>query len=163
LVAALALLVDATVSLVAPDALSDHSAGPGRLSELMSGLAFLAMAVALVPLAPEAGRRRWLFSLAPMGLALCGLAMVGVVLTGHEPPLAVFLVSVLTALVGCVTAAFIGHRDGTWPWWTAAGVALVLPVLFLAPLNSLVLALVWVLVAVTTRVRGSSDGRAGHR
>jgi hypothetical protein len=161
--AALALLGDATVSLLHPDALTDHASGAGRLSELLSGVAFVAMAVALLPPTRAITRRRWLFAAAPVGLGLCGLVMVAVVVTGHEPHVAVFLVSVTLSLVGCVAAAVIGQRSGVWPWVTATGVAMVLPILFLVPFNSLVLAGVWAMVAVSTRLPRSGDGGTCHR
>jgi hypothetical protein len=161
--ATLLLLGDAVVSLLHPNAMSDHAAGPGRLSELLSGLAFITMAASLLPLSPVAGLSRALFALAPLGLGLCGILMVGVVLMHDEPPVAVFLVSVLVALVGCVVAGVVGIRSGTWPVVTGVGIALLLPALFLAPFNSVVLAEVWLLVALTTRTSKSDDDRHRRR
>ena len=148
------LLVDGVIMLVAGDALSDHSRGPGLWSEFVVGLAFLAGAVALAGLTPTSGtlRRAWL--LGPAGLAVAGLTMIGVVLTGSEPAEWLFALAVLPTFVGLVLDGIFGVRRGVWPWWTGAGVALFLPVMFIAPYNSFVMAAIWLAVACTARRPG---------
>jgi hypothetical protein len=157
--AAVLLLVGAAIALLAPENLADHSRGAGRLSELVTGLAFLAGAVTLVLLAPDGAPRRPLWMLAPAGLAITGLSMLGVVVTGTEPPEWLFLLAVGTTLVGMVVAAVIGTRAGTWTWPVAVAVALYLPVMFLLPWNSVVMALIWLALALAALGRSGFAGR----
>ncbi|MFD1505602.1 hypothetical protein FE374_01620 [Georgenia yuyongxinii] len=164
LLAAAALLGDVAVSMVDPAALDDHSQGLGRVSEGLVGVAFLLGALALAALVPTrgragrglwwqaAGRRAWWW-LAVLGLAASGLSMIGVVVTGTEPPSGLVTAEVLIALVGMVGSAVTGVRAGTWPWPVGLGVALYLPIMFLVPLNAAFMALVWIGVAAAARRR----------
>ena len=155
LAAAGVLVVNGAVGVMAPDAVGDHSTGAGLASELTAGAAFLLAAICLVLLTPGAGsgqpervgRALWL--LAPAGLAVAGLTMVGVVITGSEPAEWLFVVAVLPTFIGLVAAGVIGSRRGVWPWWTGVGVAAFLPVMFLVPFNSFVMAAIWLAVALT--------------
>ena len=150
LVAVAALAVDAVVSAVAgPDALSDHMRGAGAVSEVAVGLAFLACAATLVLLRPVAGWRGLLRWLGPVGLALGGVIMVCVPAVGSEPPGPLVDLALLPALVGMVAAGIVGTTRRVWPWWTGLGVALFLPVMFTAPYNSVLMALIWLAVAST--------------
>jgi hypothetical protein len=149
LLAALLLLAEAALGLAAPDQMGDHTTGMGRLSEALAGAAFVVGALALLPLVP-AGRSRVLFGLAPIGLATSGLTMVSVVVVRSEPAEWLFLVAVAALLVGTISAGVIGARRGTWPLWTAVCVALFVPVMFLVPFNSVVLAAAFVAVALSS-------------
>lgn len=151
--AALFLLANGAVALAGdPASLADHTRGAGAASEMTTGLAFLSGAVCLQWLTPVAGWRRLLWSLAPIGLAVGGVTMVAVPLSGAEPPGWLFLATVACILVGMTAAAVLGTRR-VWPWWTGVAVALFLPAMFLVPLaNGLVMMLVWVAVAATVRV-----------
>jgi hypothetical protein len=152
LVAVAALAVDAVVSAVAgPDAVSDHMTGAGAVSEVAVGVAFVACAVALALLRPVAGWRGLLWWLGPVGLAVAGMIMVGVPVVGSEPPSGLVDLVVLPALVGMATAGVVGSRRRVWPWWTGLGVALFLPVMFTVPYNSVLMALIWLAVALTAR------------
>lgn len=145
------LLVGGIVALMSdPVTLADHSQGAGALSELTTGLAFVAGALALAALTPVRGWRRVLWMLAPFGLAVGGLTMVGVPIVGAEPPGWLFLLAVAPILVGMIAAGVIGTRR-VWPWWTGVGVALFLPIMFAMPLNSLFMSGVWACVALTVR------------
>jgi len=130
----------------------DHTTALGLASELTAGLAFVLGAVALALLTPVRGWRRVLWSLAPLGLTVAGLTMLGVSVIGSEPAEWLFVVAVLPTFVGLVAAGVLGSGR-CWPWWTGAGLAVFLPVMFALPLNSFVMALVWVAVATTARVR----------
>ena len=92
---------------------------------------------------------RALWLLAPAGLTVAGVTMIGVVVTGSEPAEWLFVASVLPTFIGLVAAGVIGARRGVWPWWTGAGVAVFLPVMFLVPFNSFVMAAIWLAVALT--------------
>jgi len=159
-VAALALLGDAVVAAAAPDQMGDHSQGAGRVSELLVAAAFLAGALALVLLAPAGRAHRALWLLAPAGLAVAGLTMLGVVLTGAEPPEWLFLVAIAPTAVGMVAAAVIGVRARIWSWPVAVGVAAFLAIMFFLPFNSVLMALVWGTVALAASgVRGLTGRR----
>jgi hypothetical protein len=145
------LLVDGLIMVTAGDAVGDHASGAGLWSEAVAGAAFVAFAAALLPLAPTQGLRRVLWLLAPAGLLVAGLTMLGVVLTGTEPAEWLFAIAVLPTLVGLVSAGVVGARSGTWPWWTGLGVALFLPIMFLVPFNSFVMAATTAAVALTAR------------
>lgn len=158
------LLVNGIVALMADaEALHDHSRGAGALSELTVGLAFLAGAVSLVALTPVRGWRRALWLLAPFGLVVGGVTMVGVAIVGAEPPGWLFVLGVAPLLVGMIAAGVIG-TGRVWPWWTGLGVALFLPIMFTMPLNGLLMSAVWASVALTVRDRepmtGWTSGRA---
>lgn len=158
--AAVCLLAGGTVALVADAAaLSDHTRGAGALSEALTGLAFLAGAVALTVLTPVHGWRRMLWALAPFGLAVGGLTMVGVPIMGGEPPTWLFLLGVVPTFVGLIAAGVLGSRR-VWPWWTGLALALFLPIMFLVPFNSIPMAAVWICVALAQRQR---PGRTGDR
>ena len=149
LLAAALLLAEAALELAAPDQMGDHTTGAGRLSEALAGASFVAGAVALVPLIPR-GRSRFLFGLAPAGLGLAGLTMVSVVAVRSEPAEWLFVLSMAALVVGTISAGIIGARSGTWPLWTAVAVALFVPVMFLVPLNSVVLAAILAAVALVS-------------
>jgi hypothetical protein len=89
--------------------------------------------------AADALRAWWL---APFGLAVAGAPMLGVPVTGTEPPLWLFLLSVIPTFVGMIAAGVLGTRR-VWPWWVGLGLALFLPVMFVVPLNGLLLASSW--------------------
>ena len=151
--AAAFLLAGGTVALLADaDTLADHTSGAGAVSEAVTGLAFLAGAVALTLLTPVSGWRRAVWALAPAGLTISGLTMVLVPLLGTEPPGWLFLLGVVPSFVGLIAAAALGSRR-RWPWWTGLGLALFLPIMFLLPFNSVPMAAVWAAVALTARQR----------
>jgi hypothetical protein len=150
LVAVAALAVEAVVSVVAgPDAMNDHMRGAGAVSEVAVGIAFVACAATLVLLRPVAGWRGLLWWLGPVGLSVAGIVMLAVPVVGSEPPSWLVDLAVLPALVGMVTAGIVGTTARVWPWWTGLGVALFLPVMFAAPFNGLLMAGIWLAVALT--------------
>lgn len=158
--AAVCLLAGGTVALLADSAvLADHTRGAGALSELLTGVAFLAGACALVMLTPVRGWRRVLWSLAPFGLVVGGLTMVAVPVIGAEPPTWLFLLGIVPSFLGLIGAGILGTKR-VWPWWTGLGLALFLPIMFLVPFNSIFLAAVWGCVAVTAGRRGFGRGPA---
>ena len=93
---------------------------PRRRAEPPSWL-FLAGAAALAFAAAVRGWRPWLWWLAPVGMTIAGLTMIGV------PLMPTFLGQVAAGVLG------IPRR---WPWWTGVGVALLMPIMFLLPLNT---------------------------
>ncbi|WP_400995881.1 hypothetical protein [Agromyces sp. GXQ0307] len=129
----------------------DHANALGRASEAMAGLAFFSGAVALAALAPRTSLLgAWIPGIA--GLAASGATMLWVVTTGLEPAIEVFLAEVGLTAVGLVLVGALGaRRRRVWPWWVGAGVALIVPIMFLVPLNALPIALVWSAVALTAR------------
>jgi hypothetical protein len=137
---------------------NDHTTGLGMLSEVSAGLAFLAGAIALAVLTPVTGWRGVLWWLAPVGLTIAGATMVGVPVFGSEPVEWLFVVAVLPTFVGLVAAGILGSRR-LWPWWTGAGLALFLPVMFTLPWNSFWMAAVWMAVAVTAAPRPGAASR----
>jgi hypothetical protein len=149
-VAAVLLALNAAVGLIGD--VEDHTTGLGAASEVTAGLAFLAGAAALALLRPVGGWRGALWSLAPAGLVVSGLTMVGVPLVGAEPAEWLFVIAVLPTFVGLVATGVLGARR-TWGWPTGVGLALLLPIMFLAPLNSLLMAAVWSSVALNQRRR----------
>lgn len=156
-----ALLGDLALGLAAPDAMSDHSQGAGRVSEALVGLAFLLGSVALAALVPHRGRwGRALWWLAVAGLAAMGVTMLAVVVTGAEPPSALVTAETLATLVGMVATGVLGARRGVWPWPVGVGLALFLPLMFLAPLNALFMAAVWLGVAACAGRRGVTRANA---
>lgn len=150
---AAALLLGNGLVALAGD-VDDHTTGLGLLSEVTAGLSFLAGAVALAVLVPVAGWRALLWWLGPAGLALAGLTMVGVPIVGSEPPDWLFVLAVLPTFVGLVAAGVLG-TGRRWPWWTGAGLAAFLPIMFLLPAsaNGFAMALVWLAVALTASSR----------
>ncbi|WP_028659616.1 hypothetical protein [Nocardioides insulae] len=126
----------------------DHTTGLGLASELTAALAFLALAVALAATVPVTGWRALLWWSGPVGLTIAGLTMIGVPVVGAEPADWLFVLSVLPTLIGTVAAGVLGSRR-IWPWPTGVGLALFLPIMFLAPLNSLWMALVCLGVLLT--------------
>ncbi|MCK0113782.1 hypothetical protein MWU75_16670 [Ornithinimicrobium sp. F0845] len=154
--AAVLLLGGGTVAILAgSEQVGDHTQGLGALSEIVTGLAFLAAAFCLVLQRPVRGWRAWLWSLAPFGLTVGGLTMLAVPVLGQEPPGWLFLLGVVPSFVGLVAAGVLGTRR-LWPWWTGVAVALFLPIMFALPFNSVPMAGVWVCVALTARARGVS-------
>ena len=149
--AAAVLLANAVIGLAGD--VDDHTTALGAASEVTAGLAFLAGALALLLLRPVRGPRGLLWSLAPAGLAVAGTTMLLVPVVGSEPSEWGFVLAVLPTFVGLVAAGVIGTSARLWPWWVGAGLALFLPVMFLAPLNSVVMALAWAGVAATSRPR----------
>jgi hypothetical protein len=146
-IAAAVFVVEGVVSLLAGDGARDHSSGLGLVSEALAGLAFVACAVCLGPLAPSGLGGRTLWLLAPVGLTIAGLTMLGVTVVGSEPAAWLFAASVIPTFVGTVAAGVLGARRGLWSWWTGAGLAALLPVMFLLPLNTFVMALTMAAVA----------------
>lgn len=154
--AALCLLGNGLVALGSdPVALADHTQGAGAVSEITTGLAFLAGAVSLLLLTPVVGWRRALWTMAPFGLTVGGATMVGVPLVGAEPPGWLFLIAVISIFVGMIAAGVLG-TGRVWPWWSGVGVALFLPIMFTLPLNGLFMMAVWLLVALTVGARRDS-------
>jgi hypothetical protein len=146
--AAVALLANAAIGLLGD--VDDHTIGLGMLSEVTAGFAFLAGAAALALLAIGSGWRRLLWLLAPVGMTIAGLTMAAVPIIGSEPGEILFVLAVVPTFVGLVAAGLLG-AGRRWPWWTGAGLALFLPIMFLAPLNSVLMTLVWGAVALTAR------------
>ncbi|WP_430647703.1 hypothetical protein [Agromyces sp. GXS1127] len=140
--------VGAAAALTGID-VGDHGNALGRASEALTGLAFLAGAVAIAALAPRGALlTAWIPGIA--GLAASGATMVWVVATGAEPAIEVFLAEVALTALGLVAAGVLGAlRRRVWPWWVGTGVALIIPIMFLVPLNAIPLALVWAAVALT--------------
>ena len=153
LVAAGLLLANGVVGLLGD--VGDHTTGLGLLSEVTAGVSFLAGAAAMAWLRPVGGWRGLLWSLAPVGLAIAGTTMIGVPVIGTEPAEWLFVAAVLPTLVGMIAAGVLGHGR-VWPWWTAVGVALFLPVMFLVPFNSFPMALIWLGVGAVARRRRQS-------
>jgi hypothetical protein len=151
LLAAALLLANAVVGFIAPDQVADHSAGAGQLSEALAGLSFIAGAIAILPLVPRSMLARIIWVLAVVSLVAFGLTMLSVVVTGVEPPAE--LVTVVTAAVGLTLIAIgiVGIMRGIWPWWVGVPVALLVPIMFFVPFNSVFMAVVWVLVAWRAR------------
>lgn len=151
-ISALVLLANGAISAVADSAtLDDHGSGLGALSEITAGASFVAAAVAIALLRPVSGWRGALWSLAPFGLAVAGVTMLVVPVFG-EPSDWLFVIAVLPTFVGMIVAGVVGSGR-VWRWWTGVGVALFLPMMFTVPLNSLLMALVMVGVASSTRRR----------
>ena len=144
---AAAFAAEAVVAAVWPANISDHSAGAGRASEALAGLAFLLAAATLLAWVPVLGR--WLAAPAVLGCAAMGVAQLDIAARGQEWPDMVVNAILLVAVTGLPLAGVAGVRAGAWPWWIALLLALVVPVLFVVPSpgNSAVLALVWVVVA----------------
>lgn len=151
--AAALLLTGGTTALFAdPAALADHTSGIGALSEILTGLAFLAGALCLILLRPVRGWRAWLWSLAPFGLTVGGLTMLAVPVIGQEPPGWLFLLGVVPCFVGLIAAGVLGTRR-IWPWWAGLALALFIPIMFALPFNSVPMAGVWICVALTAARR----------
>jgi hypothetical protein len=109
--AAAAFVVDGVVTLLADgDALNDHTTGAGAVSEVTAGLAFLACATSLSLLTPVRGWRALLWWLAPLGLGLSGILMVGVPIVGSEPPSWIVDPAILASLVGLIAAGILGTK-----------------------------------------------------
>lgn len=149
--AAALLFINGVLGLVGD--VDDHTSGSGMFSELTAGAAFLAGATALVLLRPRDARSRIPWGMAIAGLTLSGGTMLGVTLIGAEPAEWLFLVAVLPSFIGMLGTGVVGVRR-VWPWWTGAGVALFLPVMFVLPFNSFVMAAIWLAVGLTGRPRG---------
>ncbi|MGC0250670.1 hypothetical protein [Pseudactinotalea sp. Z1748] len=147
--AAAILIVNGVLTFFDGD-LSDHTTGIGLVSEVTAGAAFLAGALALALIVPVTGWGALLWWLAPAGLTIAGVIMLGVPITGQEPAEWLFLLAVVPTSLGLIAAGVLGSRR-RWPWWTGAGLALFLPIMFLAPFNGLLMALVWLAVAITLR------------
>lgn len=156
-VAAGILLTGVVFALVSGTAVpTDNTRGAGALSELLMGLAFLAGAGALALFTPVRGWRLVLWILAPFGLAVGGLTMIGVPAVGQEPPTWLFLLGVVPSFFGLLAVGIIGTRR-VWPWWTGLALALFLPIMFLVPFNNIPMAVVWALVALTGGRRRNSS------
>lgn len=151
--AAAALLVANGVAGIFGDTVGDHTRGLGALSDALTGLAFLAGAAALALLTPVRGWRGALWRLGPFGMTLAGASMLSVPLLGAEPPMWLVLAAVVPTLVGMISAGIFG-TGRLWPWWVGSGVALFLPIMFTLPFNALVMAAVWISVALTAHPRG---------
>lgn len=153
-VAAICLFANGLLALFYDVAtLSDHTRGPGMISRITTGLAFVAGAGSLALLTPVTGWRRWLWTAGPAGLALAGATMLAVPVVGAEPPPWLFLLAVVPTLFGTVAAGVLGAKKGTWPWWTGTGLALLLPIMFTLPFNGFLMAGVWMAIALTARSR----------
>lgn len=139
---------------------SDHTHGLGAASEILAGVSFLTAAVTLILLRPVSGWRGALWWLAPIGLGISGCSMLMVPVVGAEPPDWLFVVGVVPCFVGLVAAGVLGIRR-IWPWWVGIGVALQLPIMFLAPLNALWMALLWIAVVWSLGRRRSAPGLVG--
>jgi hypothetical protein len=148
---ALTFAAEAVVAALWPANLADHATGAGRVSEALAGLGFLLAAAALAAFA--APRLRGLFALGVLGCAAVGIAQVDIAARGEEWPEPLVTVIVLAAWAGLVLAGIAGARAGAWSWPIAVALAAVVPALFFvpSPFNSVVIALVWVAVAVVTR------------
>jgi hypothetical protein len=151
-VAAAALAVEAMVA--AAFDVDDHASGAGRVSEALVAVAFLAGAVALASFAPGPDRARratralWLPGVA--GIGGVGAITLAVTVTGREWPEGIVTLVVLIAVLGVVAQAVIGTVSRSWPWWTGALLASLLPVMFVVPnpYNSFVMAGCWAGAAV---------------
>ena len=148
---------EAAVAALWPANLADHATGAGRVSEALAGLGFLLAAAVLAAFAT--GRLRGLFALGMLGCAAVGVAQVDIAARGQEWPETVTTVIVLAAWAGLVLAGVAGARAGAWSWPVAVALAVVVPALFFvpSPFNSVVIALLFVTVAVVTR-RGVRAG-----
>ena len=151
--AAAALLVANGIAAALGDAVGDHTGGLGALSDGLTGLAFLAGAAALGLLRPVSGWRGALWRVGPLGMTLAGASMLSVPLLDAEPPFWLVLVAVVPTLVGTISAGIFG-TGRLWPRWVGVGVALLLPIMFTLPFNTLVMAAIWVAVALAAQPRG---------
>jgi hypothetical protein len=149
--AALFLIVNAVLAAIAPEAMGDHSTGPGRISEALAGLSFIAGGLAIAALVPTGAFARAVWILAVAGCAACGITMLAVVVSTVEPPAEVVMVEVAVTAIALIVTAIVGGIRRVWPWWVAAGVALLLPIMFLLPLNSIFMAAIWLAVAIWAR------------
>lgn len=150
---ALCFALEAAVAAAWPAGIADHATGAGRVSEALAGAAFLLAAATLVALVPRVGRPgRW-FLPAVLGCAAVGIAQVDIAARGQEWPETLTTGIVLVAWAGLVAAGIVGARAGAWSWPAGVALAAVLPALFLlpSPVNSVVLALLWVAVAGAVR------------
>jgi hypothetical protein len=147
------LLADFVISgaaLLSGADMFDHSTGLGWASEAAASVAFIAGAVGLSALAPRPHRLLWLPAV--LGLLGSGIAMLGVIITGAEPPEVIATIVIGLMAFGLLLVGILGSiRRTVWPWWVGVGVALIVPVMFFVPLNAIVLAVIWAGVALTAR------------
>jgi hypothetical protein len=150
---AILIAAEAVVSTVGSENISDHSSGPGRLSEALLGIAFLTAAVALMLFLPRGVAARVTSLPGIAATALTGVAMLSVTVTGEEWPEPIVTALVLVNLVGLIAQGVIGWRTRVWPWWAGLLVSLFLPAMFFLPnpLNSVVMALIWAGVGLAGR------------
>ncbi|GAA4361482.1 hypothetical protein [Paeniglutamicibacter cryotolerans] len=161
--AAFLLAANMVLALLHPAAMGEHSTGPGRLSEGLVGAAFLAgscfLGLVLMAGADRLGPgARITCGVCVAAFAGAGATMVAVLVNAVEPPVELFLLTASGSLVGLAATAVIGARARIWTRTTGMLLALQLPVLFLLPLNSLLMAGIWV---VMTRQLTSRQRRAG--
>lgn len=145
--AAVLLVLEGMLSVVV--GVDDHTDAWGAVSEVVAGLAFLSGAISLALYVPVSGWRAVLWWLAPAGLALSGLTMLSVPVVGAEPAEWLFVLAVLPCFIGTVSAGVLGIGR-RWPWWVGAALAAFLPIMFLLPYNSFLMALVWMGVYFST-------------
>lgn len=110
LAAALFLLANMVLAIMAPDQMGDHATTAGRLSEAVVGVSFLAGAVALAALLPRPASARWFWLMGIAGLATSGLTMVAVFATALEPPFQLFLAEVAVTVPALVAIGVSGVR-----------------------------------------------------
>lgn len=149
--ASLLLIANAVLAAIAPDAMGDHSTGLGRLSEGLAGLSFVAGGLAIAALAPSGAFARSIWILAVVGCAACGITMLAVFVSTVEPPTELVMIEVAVTAIALIGTAVVGGIRRVWPWWVAAGVALLLPIMFLVPFNSVFMAAIWLAVATWAR------------
>lgn len=152
LLAAALLLANAVVGFIAPDQVADHSTGAGQLSEALAGLSFIAGAVAILPLMPRGTVTRIIWVIGIVSLLAFGLTMLSVVLTGVEPSSEIVLVVTALIALALIGVGVVGIMRRIWPWWVGIALALLVPIMFFVPFNSVFMAVVWVLVAWRARV-----------
>ena len=157
--AAVLLVANAVIALIAPDQMDDHSAGLGRLSEGLAGFSFVAGAIGLAALTPRGTLVRVFWVIGVLGLLAVGLIMLAVVVTTVEAPEGIVLAVVGLAVLGLIAVAIIGIKRGIWPWWVGVPVALLIPIMFLIPFNSVIMAAIWVLVAWRARMETPASGQ----
>ncbi|UOE45797.1 hypothetical protein [Agromyces larvae] len=126
--------------------LADHASGAGRATEALAGAAFVVGAIALMALTPRPGILWWLPGI--VGLAASGITMIVTAISGAEPPFWLFVSEAVLTAVGLVIVSVSAVRRRVLPWWAAIGIALILPIMFLVPMNGIVLVLVWAAVGI---------------
>ncbi|WP_111718448.1 hypothetical protein [Homoserinimonas sp. OAct 916] len=161
-VAAVFLLGNAALWMVATENMGDHATVAGRASEALVGASFVFGAVALLFIARRAGSALGLWRvawwLAVVAMIAAGVTMIAVFVSATEPPFELFLAEAGLAAASLIAVGISGWRAQAFPLWVGIGVALLLPMMFLLPLNSLWMAAVWVAVAITATT-GDFGGR----
>lgn len=151
--AAVFLVGNAALWMVAREEMGDHSSVAGRASEALVGASFVVGAFALFLIARAVGgalgRWRIVWWVAVLAMVASGVTMIAVFVSAIEPPFQLFLAEAGLAAVSLIAVGVSGWRARAFPLWAGIGVALLLPIMFVLPLNSVWMAMVWIAVAIT--------------